>query len=273
MKNDSQLKKTPSKSETSKNPSLKEEDLVYGTAACESLFRSRPSDIKKVYLEQRLVGKFSGLLKYCSKSKIAYKVVDSSALENLTASTHHEGILLYSAKKKIWTPENWMNAKGSDSTNMLFLDEVGNPHNIGALLRTAVHFNFAAAAVYAENFPSFSKALARVAEGALEHIDIIKVSNSDKFFHSYKKNGYYVVGTSSHSKQNMSEADTPKPCILTLGNEVSGISGKTKSWCDELFTIAGSGKVESLNVSVAGALFMNEIYKKSFKDKEKNGRS
>jgi RNA methyltransferase, TrmH family len=243
------------------------EDIIYGVHSAEMLFKKRPRDIKKVYLVDELKHKFSSLLRECSQKKIAYKIVESSALENISNSKHHEGICILARPKKILSQKQFIGslAKTKDSHTIALLDSVQNPHNIGAIVRSMAHFGIDTLLVYGNDNLSLSGATYRVAEGGYEYVNIVNIDSLDKVAHELNKHGYVIHGTSSHTKHKLYTYEFPQKTVIIVGNEVNGMSKKAQSRCNEMLLIPGTGHVESLNVAQSLGLILGELHRQKTK--------
>ena len=148
----------------------------------------------------------------------------------------------------------------------LALDEVVDPMNLGALLRSAHFLGCDKVVVCTKNSSPLSPTVCKASAGALEFIDISATKNMMKFLDKSKANGWQVVGTAlSDNSIDMKELDLTKPTILVLGNEGHGVRTNILTRCDALVRINGSGSVgigsivDSLNVSVSGAILLHYI--------------
>lgn len=241
------------------------ETKYYGLHACAALFKSRPKDIRKVYVHADQTKVFAKLLKHCAQHKIAYKVTDTKALSNVSASTHHEGICIIAIEKTCLNQKQFIESLGTQTKlAALYLDSIQNPHNIGAIARSAAHFGYRSILLPAESAPRLSGASYRIAEGGFEHVDIVKVDNIDKLAHKLSQHEVQIIGTSSHSDKSLYDYRFPDKFMIVLGNEVKGTSNKLKSLCKDHLIISGTGKVESLNVSLSAGVIMAESYRQNF---------
>jgi TrmH RNA methyltransferase len=109
----------------------------YGRHACRAVFHHRPDAIIRVYLTNELIGDLSPLMKFCAEKKLAYHVVSSADLEKITGSVHHEGVCILARRNAALNQASILaQMSRADQACYLYLDGVGNPHNIGALLHT-----------------------------------------------------------------------------------------------------------------------------------------
>lgn len=222
----------------------------YGLNACLAIWKKRPKDIIRVYLDPVHLKTVKPLLKWCAQNKKAYHLVKSDELNKISESVHHEGLCVF-AKKPTYPRE----VEPKDGC-VLYLDGVHNPHNLGAILRSSAHFDVQA--VIGDQ-PVLSPSCCRVAMGGAELVPWITPARPLAWL---KKHGYALIATTSaHEGDPLFNFSFPPRAALILGSETNGISKQLLSKADCLVRIPGSGSVESLNVSVAAALCMSEYYR------------
>lgn len=234
---------------------------LYGRAAVAAAFKKRPNDVIKVFLEEKHKKQFKHLLDHCRRQKLAYKFVSEGELSNITKSNHHEGIYLITKAKPIYNDQALIKTSSKkDESAFVFLDNVANPHNIGAIIRSAAHFGIRNIVVEKKHFNSIPPSLARVAEGGLEYVEIFSVNDLKKCALDLQKANYKIFATSSHSSKPLSEVDLPQKSVILLGNEVQGLSAPLIKCADTNIAIPGTGQVESLNVAQAASILFAKWY-------------
>jgi 23S rRNA (guanosine2251-2'-O)-methyltransferase len=137
---------------------------------------------------------------------------------------------------------------------LLVLDHITDPHNVGAILRTAAGFDVAAIVTTARHSPEASGALAKAASGALEYVPIITVQNLARAMAELKERGYLLVGLDSTAEAELADVPLRSPLALVLGAEGKGLRQSTGEACDALARLDLPGRIKSLNVSNAAAL-------------------
>lgn len=211
----------------------------------------------RVYIDQDLVPAFSNLLKYCAKQRRAYHVVDADEVGRVSGSQHHEGICLL-AKHQPATLRSVIEATARPQ-RVLALDEVGNPHNLGAILRTGAHYGASAAII--EGQADLPASAHRVAEGGASWVDPVGVRNLPFALGELRDAGFRVVGTSGRADRSLFETRFEDRVVIVLGSEGRGMRREVARACDDLVSIPGTGAVESLNVSAACAVVLSEIWR------------
>jgi 23S rRNA (guanosine2251-2'-O)-methyltransferase len=137
---------------------------------------------------------------------------------------------------------------------LLVLDQITDPHNVGAILRTAAGFAVAAVVTTARHSPEATGVLAKSASGALEHVPIVIVQNLARAMAALKQRGFQLVGLDSSGALDLSEVPLLAPVALVLGAEGKGLRQLTRATCDQVVRLDLPGKIKSLNVSNAAAL-------------------
>ena len=240
----------------------KSEEKYHGIRACEALFARRPADIIRVYVAEERRRHFAALLDHCAKARLGFQVVAAENLARISESTHHEGIVILARACPRWGMTELLRAidEGRLTGPLVYLDGVQNPHNLGAILRTAAHFGTAAVLGARGDLPPLSPAAVRVAEGAAEHVPVCDLSDPRADLARLKASGYRVVATSSHRGTLASPERLRGKIVLVLGSEGEGVSKPIAALADESVQIPGTGAVESLNVSVACGILLAETW-------------
>ena len=137
---------------------------------------------------------------------------------------------------------------------VLVLDQITDPHNVGAILRTAAAFAVAAVITTARHSPEATGVLAKSASGALEHVPLVTVQNLARALEALRERGYLLVGLDSSGENDIGDAPLLAPLALILGAEGKGLRQLTRTTCDVVARLAMPGRVKSLNVSNAAAV-------------------
>ncbi len=138
----------------------------------------------------------------------------------------------------------------------LALDQIQDPHNVGAIFRTAAFFGIRGIVVTKDRSAPLSATAYDVASGGLESVPFAQPPNLSRAIKQAKDAGLWVLGTSEHATRDLSEVDRDRPWLLVLGNEEKGLRRLTSEHCDELCRITPRGEIASLNVSVAAGVLM-----------------
>ncbi|MGH8077362.1 MAG: TrmH family RNA methyltransferase [Lysobacter sp.] len=229
---------------------------LYGLNALHAVFAKRPHAIRKVYLSEARIPALQPLLKWCVANRVGYRVVDEADLEKLAASTHHEGVVADVLRAEQASLSEWLRDLPAGPQCAIWLDGVGNPHNLGAILRSAAHFGVAAVLLPKHSPLSLSGAAARVAEGGAEAVPMVRLGRSDNALAQLRSAGFQLVATVVHGGRDLFATDIPERVVYVLGAESEGMDRELAAACDLQLSIPGSGTVESLNVAAATAVLL-----------------
>lgn len=250
-------------------PMKPKEYKICGQHACRAVFARRPDDVLRVLLIDELVQSFGKELKECARARQPYRVVPAEELERVTASRHHEGICVVTRPRRVRRPEQVLGPPGP--AVVLALADVRNPHNVGALLRTAAHFEARAALLAGTG--ALSSAAHRTAEGAAEWLDIVFPETLQRGLDTCIPHGFTICATSSHEGESLYERPLPQRMVLLLGAERDGLPRRTIHWVRDrardpdgnpagrLLRIPGTDHIDSLNVSAAAAVILAESWR------------
>lgn len=230
------------------------EQKYYGLHACLALWQKRPQDVIRVYLHETLLKPCAPLLKWCAQHKKAYHIVSNDELQRITDSIHHESLCIL-AKELLPLPFSAL-PRFPPKTCLLYLDGVENPHNIGSILRTCAHFGISH--LLTSNLPPLSPSACRVAKGGAEWVPLVDLGNPASALDKLKRQGFALIGTSSHKGASLYRFAYPEKALLIFGSESKGLSRPISSLATHHLQIPGTGHVESLNVSVATSLCIGE---------------
>ena len=149
--------------------------------------------------------------------------------------------------------------KNKNNLNLVCLDEVTDARNIGSIIRSAASFNLDGLIVKERHFPSESKLMYKSSSGAIEHLNIFKVSNINSTLKYLRDKNFWVYGFDSTGRKNFIEVDWKGNNVLLFGSEGYGISKHTLTYTDYLVKIKINDKIESLNISNSGAIVFHHI--------------
>jgi len=236
---------------------------IYGLNACLAAFAKRPEALRKVYLTEARIPALKSVLAWCVKHRLGYRVVEDDDLAKLAASRHHEGVCFEMIRRApLDLAELLSLAPPAPSRSLLlWLDGVGNPHNLGALLRSSAHFGVGGVIVPTESGLDVSGAAARVAEGAAEIVPLANAPADAKTRAALRAAGYTIAATVPRNGTGLYEMPLPPRLVLAFGAEGEGMSTSLIDAADLRLTIPGSGAIESLNVAASVAVILGEYWR------------
>jgi RNA methyltransferase, TrmH family len=242
---------------------LSNELNLCGLPAVQARFARDPESIRRLFFDEPTSRKLGAQCKALAAAKKVYRCVTPAELEKISGTMHHGGVVCVVAASVIGAPlAKDIAAWAAAQEPVLVLDRIGNPHNLGAIARSGAFFGVQHIVI--PTHPSAAlpgEAAHRVAEGGLEHIRVWRVPALPAFLGALAAAGYAVIGASTRggSPLGAGRAAATKPVALVLGNEEQGLAPEVAKACSGLVTLAGSGKVESLNVSVAAAVLLHSL--------------
>lgn len=228
--------------------------IVYGKNVIrEAVYASRP--IFNMYVDQ----KFSDhkFLAFLVEKGIRYELVSKEKLNQLTDLQNHQGLVANVKDYETYTLEEVVDQNVKQ--RFLILDGLEDPHNLGAILRTAEATKLSGIIMSKKGQVQLNATVAKVSSGAIEHVKVISVSNINQAIMNLQKLGIIVVGTDGNTELTYDDMPLDQSLAVVLGNEGVGIRPLVKNNCDMLVKIPMFGKINSLNVSVAAALMMYKM--------------
>lgn len=233
------------------------EDRYYGLNACLAVFAQRPQDLRKVWLLESRIPALKPVLAFCVANKLGYRVVEDADLARLTGSQHHEGVCFAVSQRPPLTLDAWLARQPTDGAQQaLWLDGVANPHNIGAILRSSAQFGVAGALLSGDAGLAAGGAAARVAEGGAEAVPLVRIGAREPAMSKLSAAGWQPVVSVVRGGQSLFATALPPRMLLVMGAEVSGVGAHWLTQSALRLSIPGTGRVESLNVASATAVFL-----------------
>lgn len=237
------------------------EQRLYGLNACLAMFARRPGDLRKVWLLESRIPKLKDVLAHCVKHRLGYSVVGEEDLQKLAASSHHEGVVFGAIPAQELSLSAWLRELPPGPQLALWLDGVGNPHNLGAILRSAAHFGVAGLLLPKDSPLAISGAAARVAEGGAEQVPLVRLGRADNSLAQLQSAGFTAAATVVRGGQPLYGTALPERLLLLMGAEQSGLDPLLADASALRLQVPGTGAVESLNVAAATALFVGEWWR------------
>lgn len=241
----------------------KEEIKIYGENACQALFKHRRDAIIKAWFVESITPRFRNTLSFLASSKRGYNVVSKEELAKISGTEHHGGVCFVVKKRERFSLDEYLSHVGK-SDCIIALEGVANPHNIGAIVRSAAHYGVKAI-LHQDPSVLDSGAAVRTAEGGAEFIQPIDTEDFFDALAQLQQAGYTLVSTSSHQGKPLSKTKLPAKSVILIGQENDGLTDSTWEKGNLRISIDGTGNVESLNVSVATAIILSNWWQNNSK--------
>ncbi|MCX6937718.1 MAG: RNA methyltransferase [Verrucomicrobia bacterium] len=244
--------------------SLSNEITLCGLPAVQARFARDPASIKRLFFDEPTSRKLGAMCKALAAAKKVYRCVPPAELEKIAGTLHHGGVACVVHAPPLAAPSpreiaGW----AAKREPLVVLDRIGNAHNLGAIARSAAYFGVSHLIIPAHPSAALpGEAAFRVAEGGMDHITVWRVPALPAFLGALKAAGYDVIGAATRGGAPVPRSASAKPVALVMGNEEQGLAPEVVKACSSLVTLAGTGKVESLNVSVAAAVLLHTLLAK-----------
>lgn len=234
---------------------------IYGKHAIHELLGRNPTKVSKVFLLNSLQSnRYSEIKSLCEQHLIPISMVPSQKLERLSSRGNHQGFIAEISPVSYTPFFEWVEeAALSDSTAVLILDGIEDPHNLGAIIRSATAADIAAIIIPAQQQVPVNATVFKVSAGTAGIIPIIRVHNTEQGMKDAKLAGFSLIGLESHAKSQLWEAEWKGPIAFVIGAEGGGMDKKVRKLLDQEISIPMNHNVESLNASVSAALVSYEF--------------
>jgi len=239
-------------------------EILYGINPVFEALKADRRKIFKIYIaENKTSGRIGKVVKLAESKKIPVKEVNTIQLKSIAGTGQHQGI---SAKVKPYVMASLTDITGSEPINnnhrfLLLLDNVLDPRNLGAIIRTALGVGIDGIIIPKDRSATPTPAVSKTSAGAIEHVCLIRVTNMVDTIKVLKQHGVWIVGLDKGADKNVYSSDLTGSIAMVIGGEEKGIRPLVKKNCDFLVSIPQVGQVNSLNASVAAAIAMYEAFR------------
>jgi TrmH RNA methyltransferase len=235
---------------------------IGGLPAVRALFATAPERIERLFFVKEMRSEVDDLCRVLAEARKPYREVGPEELAKVAGSILHGGVVAIAVQRP--TPDfDPMRAREMVEAVplLLCLDGVANPHNLGAIIRTAAFFGLDR--IVLSDHPGQagpSDAAHRTAEGGMEHVTLHRAQYFPQVL-KHLKPAYRIVGTALDRGRPLADLKRDVPMALVLGNEEFGMSPQALAACDDIIRIEGSGRVQSLNVAATAAILIHALAK------------
>lgn len=244
---------------------MSQQQTIYGYNAAAATISRRPDDIIRLHFIKELAPKFGDICRTLAATRRIYRTATAAELEAICKSSHHEGVVLITRPTVLQSVSSTDVVRWKEAHSLvLAFDNVGNPHNMGAMIRSAAFLGVRHVIVETAAEGTLLTASAfRVAEGGMEHVTLRSTPDLSRFIKETRSE-ISAIGTDQYSRIPLADIArqlkvAPRALMLVMGNEEHGLSRPVRAACSELVAIPGRGVVESLNVVTAAAICMYEL--------------
>ena len=199
------------------------------------------------------------LIEDCRRLTVPVRFLERTELDRMAGNASHQGVVAVTSAKQYNELDDVIAAKRAEYSLIVVLDGVEDPHNLGAILRTADAAGANGIVIPERRSAAVTAAVAKVSAGASEHLPIAKVTNISRALEELKEKDLWVVGLDERGPQTYDAVDYKMHCAIALGAEGKGLHDLVRKHCDFLVSIPMLGQVPSLNVSVAAGVVLYEV--------------
>jgi len=232
-------------------------ETICGIHAVEEALRAgRPLERVLIQKDSRNP-RLAEIVELCRKHGVPVRREERAVLDHLAPATRHQGVVAVGAAARYATLEDLL----PQSELLVFLDEVEDPRNLGAILRTAAAMGAGAVVIPERRAAGLTETVAKAAAGALAHVPVARVVNLGRALEQCKEAGFWVYGFDERAEHELDRIQFEPRVAMVFGGEARGLRESTKARCDFLVRIPCPGKIVSLNVSVAAGMALYEWWR------------
>ena len=234
-------------------------EVVFGIHSVTEALRVRAAEVDHVtVVSGQPSPRMATLLELCKTSRVRVAHATRDELDRMSRTENHGGTIAFLRERRPLTFEDLLQPTANARRFLLALDGIEDPHNLGALLRTADGAGVDGVLMPERRSAPLSGTVAKASAGATEHVRVAKVVNLVRSLEELKKQNIWIVGLDERGTMDYDQFDFNADIALVLGREGAGLHDLTRRTCDFLLRVPMAGAVPSLNVSVAGAVVMYE---------------
>ncbi len=238
----------------------KKDDVIAGrNPVSEALASNRP--IESILIaKNNHAGSIVAIISKAKKKGITIKEVDSKKLDFMTGGATHQGIVALAAVKEYSSVEDILSLakEREESPFIIILDEIEDPHNLGAIIRTAECSGAHGVIIKKRHSAGLSYTVGKASAGAVEYVPVARVNNISAVIDELKEQNIWVYGADMNGT-DYEKCDFSGGVALVIGNEGKGISRLVREKCDNIVSLPLKGKINSLNASVAAGILMYKV--------------
>jgi 23S rRNA (guanosine2251-2'-O)-methyltransferase len=232
--------------------------VIYGVSPIIEALRAGKRDVKEILIARGTkAARLEELRGLARRNNVRVKDEPRERLDVLSEGANHQGVLAFVSAAD-FADEDDILQNLPENPLLILLDQVEDPHNLGAVIRTAECAGANAVIVTEHNAVGLTDTVVKTAAGATEHIPVARVTNLSSYIQTLKKKNIWVIGVEADGERNYTGWDFKVPTAIVLGSEGKGIRRLVREHCDMIVSIPLCGKITSLNVSVAAGIVLYE---------------
>ena len=235
-------------------------NIIYGRNSVMEAIRSGREIDRLLVAHGVSGGSVTAIIAKCSERGILIKEVSPQKLDYYCAGANHQGVAVFFAAQEYCEVSDILAVaqERGEKPFIIVCDEIEDPHNLGAIIRTAEACGVHGIIIPKRRSASLNATVAKSASGALEYMRVARVTNIPNTIDELKENGVWVFGADMDGT-DYTMTDFDVPCAIVIGNEGKGIGRLVAKKCDGIVSLPMNGKINSLNASVAAAVLMYEV--------------
>lgn len=235
-------------------------NVIYGINAVAEALKARGRSFEWVGVaKERHDLRLQRVIDDCRRNGVAVRLMGRPELDRMAGNNAHQGVVAVTSGKQYNELDDLIAAKRGKHTLLVLLDGIEDPHNLGAILRTADAAGADGVVIPERRAVGVTPTVIKASAGASEHLPIAKVTNIARTVEELKEKNIWVVGLDERGSKDYDGIDYNMDCGIVLGAEGKGVHDLVKKKCDFLVSIPMLGKMSSLNVSVAAGVMLYEI--------------
>lgn len=244
------------------------EEIIYGRNAVTEAIKSGMPINKVLISSGEISGSLKSIMALIKEKHIVYQFVDKNKLNDITGTKNHQGVALYTAPAEYCDIDDILQKakEANEPPFVIILDEIQDPHNFGAIIRTADAVGAHGIIIPKRRSVQLTGTVAKTSAGASAHVPIARVPNIPSAIDALKEAGLWIAGTDLTGTVPFYKADFKGPIGIVIGSEGNGMGNLVTKKCDFIVTIPMKGEVSSLNASVAAGVVLYEVFKGRLSD-------
>jgi 23S rRNA (guanosine2251-2'-O)-methyltransferase len=237
------------------------EDIIYGRNSVMELLNSTSRTINKLLIiKGDSQGSIKKIISLAREKHIVISEVTKQKMDELAEGGNHQGVIALTTAYEYCEIDDILNVadEKKEKPLVLILDGIEDPHNLGAIIRTAECMGVHGIIIPKRRAAMVNSTVMKVAAGALEHMKISRVTNINDTIEELKEKGLWIIGTDASGRDSIQNIDLKSPVAIVIGSEGEGMSNLTRKRCDILTKIDMKGHITSLNASVSAGMVVYE---------------